>query len=86
MVREKKALTCGNAESEEEMKERRHVSRKGPAGTRAQLWKWVEDKEVPMPASSVADLYHLTLIRIQDQKKILYGSGSRQKIIQFQEI
>ena len=28
----------GNAEREEEMKERGHVSREGPAGTRAQLW------------------------------------------------
>ena len=28
----------GNAEREEEMKERGHASRKGPAGTRAQLW------------------------------------------------
>ena len=27
----------GNAEREEEMKERRHASLKGPAGTRAQL-------------------------------------------------
>ena len=27
----------GNAEREEEMKERGHASRKGPAGTRAQL-------------------------------------------------
>ena len=27
----------GNAEREEEKKERRHVSRKGPAGTHAQL-------------------------------------------------
>ena len=29
----------GNAEREEEMKERGHASREGPAGTRAQLWK-----------------------------------------------
>ena len=28
----------GNAEREEEMKERGHASRKGPAGMRAQLW------------------------------------------------
>ena len=28
---------CGNAEREEEMKERGHASRKGPAGMRAQL-------------------------------------------------
>ena len=28
----------GNAEREEEMKERGHASGKGPAGTRAQLW------------------------------------------------
>ena len=35
----KKALkkARGNAEREEEMKESGHVSRKGPAGTRAQL-------------------------------------------------
>ena len=30
----------GNAEREEEMKERGHASREGPAGTRAQLCKW----------------------------------------------
>ena len=29
----------GNAEREEEMKERGHASHEGPAGTRAQLWK-----------------------------------------------
>ena len=28
---------CGNAELKEEMKERRHASHEGPAGTRAQL-------------------------------------------------
>ena len=28
----------GNAERKEEMKERGHASREGPAGTRAQLW------------------------------------------------
>ena len=28
---------CGNVECEEEMKERGHASREGPAGTRAQL-------------------------------------------------
>ena len=31
----------GNAEREEEMKERGHSSREGPAGTRAQLWQFV---------------------------------------------
>ena len=29
---------CGNAEREEEMKERGQASREGPAGMRAQLW------------------------------------------------
>ena len=36
LVREKKALKK-HAEREEEMKERGHASREGPAGTRAQL-------------------------------------------------
>ena len=39
MVREKKALKK-HAEREEEMKERGHASREGPAGTRAQLCKY----------------------------------------------
>ena len=34
----------GNAEREEEMKERGHVSREGPAGTRAQLCKNIKFK------------------------------------------
>ena len=39
MVHEKKKIEKGrgNAEREEEMKERGHASREGPAGTRAQL-------------------------------------------------
>ena len=41
---EKKALKkhagTRNAEREEEMQERGHASREGPAGTRAQLCKW----------------------------------------------
>ena len=39
LVREKKNFekARGNAEREEEMKERGHATRKGPAGTRAQL-------------------------------------------------
>ena len=40
LVREKKNFekARGNAEREEEMKERGHATREGPAGTRAQLW------------------------------------------------
>ena len=42
LVPEKKTLkkARGNAEREEEMKERGHASREGPAGTRAQLCKY----------------------------------------------
>ena len=39
LLREKKAFKKhATAEREEEMKEHGHMSRKGPAGTRAQLW------------------------------------------------
>ena len=41
LVREKKSFekARGNTERKEEMKERRHASREGPAGTHAQLCK-----------------------------------------------
>ena len=40
LVRKKKLLkSTRNTEHEEKMKERSHVSREGPAGTSAQLWK-----------------------------------------------
>ena len=72
---------CGNAEREEEMKERGHASREGPAGTRAQLCYKQQQKMLRFSAQLGYQRYLINLFRFLFSLKILakqfiVGSGS----------